>query len=101
MKITAVLEYKLKGERNNRPRRPLVFSGKVLVIFVYDKKGFIESKIQCFDINDFALSFDAECPPLLETFPADVSLMALCGGLWTRRVRESNQNGRSIEDCSQ
>jgi outer membrane protein assembly factor BamB len=80
MKIKAVLEYKLKGERNNRPRRPLVFSDKVYVIFVYDKKGFIESRIQCLDLNDFALSWEYIHPHVINNLvlTENGSLLASC-----------------------
>lgn len=58
MKISQTLEYKLKGERNNKPRRPIVSDGKLFVIFVYDKKGFTESKIQCLSCEDFTLIWE-------------------------------------------
>jgi outer membrane protein assembly factor BamB len=65
MKIKNVLEYKLKGERNNRPRRPLIISDKVFIIFVYDKKGFIESRIQCLDIADLSLKWEYTHPHVI------------------------------------
>lgn len=58
MNIRSVREYKLKGERNNRPRRPLVIDDKVFVIFVYDKKGFVQSRIQCLSTADFSLVWE-------------------------------------------
>lgn len=58
MKIKTLKEYKLKGERNNRPRQPLLVGDKVLLIFVYDKKGFVESRIQCLKAADFSLVWE-------------------------------------------
>jgi outer membrane protein assembly factor BamB len=80
MKIKNVVEYKLKGERNNRPRRPLIFSNKVFVIFVYDKKGFIESKIQCLNITDFALLWEYTHPHVINNLVLTKkgSLLASC-----------------------
>jgi len=80
MSTKAVLEYKLKGERNNRPRRPLQFSDKVFVIFVYNKKGFIESRIQCLDVNDFALIWEYTHPHVINNLvlTENGSLLASC-----------------------
>lgn len=47
MNIQINQTYQLKGERNNAPRQPLMVDGKLFLIFVYDKKGFTESRIQC------------------------------------------------------
>lgn len=58
MTIKQTLEYKLKGERNNLPRKPIVSGDKLFVIFVYDKKGFTESKIQCLSIDNFDLIWE-------------------------------------------
>lgn len=58
MNIKVVKEYKLKGERNNRPRQPLILSDRLFVIFVYDKKGFTESRIQCLKTEDFSLVWE-------------------------------------------
>ena len=65
MIIKHALEYKLKGERNNRPRIPLIFSDKVFVIFVYDKRGFTESKIQCLRITDFDFVWEYTHPHVI------------------------------------
>ncbi len=80
MRIKNILEYKLNGERNNRPRRPLIFSGYAFVIFVYDKKGFIESKIQCLNIIDFELIWDYTHPHVINNFVLtdNGSLVASC-----------------------
>lgn len=53
MNIRQTFEYKLKGERNNRPRKPIIFGDKLFVIFVYDKRGVTESRIQCLSTSDF------------------------------------------------
>ena len=58
MDIKTTKEYKLKGERNNKPRQPLVWSDKLYVIFVYDKKGFTESRIQCLSLDKFDLLWE-------------------------------------------
>ncbi|MES2647956.1 MAG: PQQ-binding-like beta-propeller repeat protein [Bacteroidota bacterium] len=80
MKIKTILEYNLKGERNNRPRKPVVFSGKVFVIFVYDKKGFIESKIQCLNITNFSLEWEYTHPHVINNLVLTEygSLVASC-----------------------
>lgn len=58
MDIKTTKEYKLKGERNNKPRQPLIWNDKLYVIFVYDKKGFIESRIQCLSLDKFDLLWE-------------------------------------------
>lgn len=58
MDIKTIKEYKLKGERNNKPRQPLIWNGKLYVIFVYDKKGFTESRIQCLSLDKFELLWE-------------------------------------------
>ena len=58
MKVRIINEYKLSGERNVRPRRPLIWNGKLYVIFVYDKRGFFESKIQCLALDTFSLLWE-------------------------------------------
>ena len=58
MEIRIIKEYKLKGERNNRPRQPLIWKDKLYVIFVYDKKGFTESSIQCLSLDKFELLWE-------------------------------------------
>lgn len=58
MNIKQRLEYKLNGARNNRPRKPIIFDGKLFVIFVYDKKGFIESRIQCLSNENFGVIWE-------------------------------------------
>lgn len=58
MDIRIIKEYKLKGERNNKPRQPLVWNDKLYVIFVYDKKGFAESRIQCLSLDKFELIWE-------------------------------------------
>jgi outer membrane protein assembly factor BamB len=58
MNIKVIKEYKLKGERNNRPRQPIIWGDKIYLIFVYDKKGFIESKIQCLNLESFELIWE-------------------------------------------
>lgn len=58
MDIKIVKEYKLKSERNNRPRQPLIWDDKLYVIFVYDKKGFTESRIQCLSLDKFNLIWE-------------------------------------------
>jgi outer membrane protein assembly factor BamB len=58
MNIKQTLEYKLRGERNNRPRKPIVLGDKLFVIFVYDKKGSTESRIQCLNIDNFNLIWE-------------------------------------------
>jgi outer membrane protein assembly factor BamB len=80
MKIKTVLEYKLKGERNNRPRRPILFSDKAFIIFVYDKKGFVESRIQCLDVKDFALAWEYAHPHVINNLvlTENGSLLASC-----------------------
>jgi len=58
MDLKIINEHHLKGERNNRPRRPLIWNDKLYVIFVYDKKGFTESRIQCVSIDQFELVWE-------------------------------------------
>ena len=58
MDIKTTKEYKLKGERNNKPRQPLIWNDKLYVIFVYDKKGFTESRIQCLSLDKFDLLWE-------------------------------------------
>ncbi|NJL15119.1 MAG: PQQ-binding-like beta-propeller repeat protein [Microscillaceae bacterium] len=58
MNINILKEYKLKGERNIKPRQPIVCGDKICLIFVYDKKGFVESKIQCLDVKSFDLIWE-------------------------------------------
>lgn len=58
MNIKLIKEYKLQGERNNRPRQPLIIENKIYLIFVYDKKGFVESRIQCLSLDNFELIWD-------------------------------------------
>lgn len=58
MDIKTTKEYKLKGERNNKPRQPLIWNDKLYVIFVYDKKGFTESRIQCLSLDKFNLLWE-------------------------------------------
>lgn len=58
MDIKTLKEYKLKGERNNKPRQPLIWKDKIYVVFVYDKKGFIESRIQCLSLDKFDLLWE-------------------------------------------
>lgn len=58
MDIKTIKEYKLKGERNNKPRQPLIWNDKLYVIFVYDKKGVTESRIQCLSLDKFDLIWE-------------------------------------------
>lgn len=58
MNINILKEYKLKGERNNRPRQPVIWGDKIYLIFVYDKKGFVESRIQCLQLSSFELIWE-------------------------------------------
>ena len=58
MDIKILKEYKLKSQRNNQPRQPIIFGDKIYLIFVYDKKGFVESKIQCLNIITFGLIWE-------------------------------------------
>lgn len=58
MNIKTIREYNLKGERNNKPRQPLIWNDKLYVIFVYDKKGFVESRIQCLSLDKFDLLWE-------------------------------------------
>jgi len=58
MKIKTLQEYRLKGERNNKPRQPIIWEDKLYVVFVYDKKGFVESKIQCLSLDKFELIWE-------------------------------------------
>ena len=80
MQINTILEYKLKGERNNRPRVPIIFTGKVFVIFVYDRKGFLESKIQCLSIDSFSLLWEYIHPHVINNLVVSEtgSLLASC-----------------------
>lgn len=58
MEIKVLKEYKLAGFRNNKPRKPLIFEDKIYIIFVYDKKSFVESKIQCLSLDNFDLIWE-------------------------------------------
>lgn len=80
MKIRTVLEYKLKGERNNRPGIPLIFSDKLFVIFVYDHKGLTESRIQCLNTTDFTLIWEYIHPHVINNHVLSEtgSLLASC-----------------------
>jgi outer membrane protein assembly factor BamB len=80
MKIKNILEYKLNGERNNRPGIPLISYDNVLVIFVYDKKGFTESKIQCLSIDSFSLRWEYVHPHVINNLVVSASgnLLASC-----------------------
>ena len=80
MKIKHALDYKLNGERNNRPRLPLLLSDKVFVIFVYDKKGFTESKIQCLNNADLSLKWEYTHPDVINNLVATSNngLLASC-----------------------
>lgn len=71
--------YQLKGERNNSPRQPLVVGDNVLVIFVYDKKGFTESRVQCLT-EDFSLVWEYQHPHVINNLilTSNNKLLASC-----------------------
>ncbi len=80
MEIKVIKEYKLKGERNNKPRQPIIFGDKIYLIFVYDKKGFIESRIQCLNIISFDLIWEFSQNHVINNIivSSDNTLIASC-----------------------
>ena len=80
MKIKSVLEYKLSGKRNNRPRKPLVFGDKVFVIFVYEKSLFPISSLQCLNAADFSLVWEYTHEDVINNLvlTANRTLLASC-----------------------
>jgi outer membrane protein assembly factor BamB len=53
MKISIANIFKLKNERNIMTRSVLCCGNKIIFGFLYDKKGFSDTKIFCFDKNTF------------------------------------------------
>ncbi len=51
-------EYKLPKERGVTSRKPFIYGSKLFVVFNYDKKGFFESKIVCFDVQTFEIKWE-------------------------------------------
>ncbi|HVG13257.1 MAG TPA: PQQ-binding-like beta-propeller repeat protein [Flavisolibacter sp.] len=80
MKLTKAAEYQLKGERNNRPRQPLLYGDRLLVVFVYDKKGLTESRIQCLSQQGFALLWEYTHPDVINNIvlSANNTVLASC-----------------------
>ncbi len=62
MKLRKQLEYKLKGERNISSRRPIVLGERLIAHFIYDKKGFTESRIVCLDRDSFKVLWEYKYP---------------------------------------
>lgn len=80
MDIKVVKEYKLKEERNNRPRQPIIWNDKIYLIFVYDKKGFTESKIQCLNLKSFELIWECQISHVMNNIliSSEKTLIAGC-----------------------
>lgn len=99
MKIKTILEYKLEGQRNNTPRQPIIFSDKLFVIFTYDKKGVIESKLQCLNPADFSLLWEYTYSHVL------INLIGLENGTLLTSCMKGEiicfniQNGNKIWEC--
>ena len=53
MKAKKLFEYKLKGERNISSRRPLLIGNRLFVSFIFDKSGFVASKVICLNTDSF------------------------------------------------
>jgi outer membrane protein assembly factor BamB len=53
MKVKKIMEYKLKEERNITSRHPLIIDDKLIVPFIFDKKGFVSSRIICLNKSNF------------------------------------------------
>ncbi|GAB1856112.1 hypothetical protein MHTCC0001_09470 [Flavobacteriaceae bacterium MHTCC 0001] len=62
MKAKKLLEYKLKGERNISSRKPLIIGERLFVVFIFDKKGFVASKIICLNKNNFDVQWEYDYP---------------------------------------
>lgn len=80
MDIKVIKEYKLKDERNNRPRRPVIWEDKIYLIFVYDKKGFTESRIQCLNLKSFELIWEFKISHVINDIliSSEKTLIASC-----------------------
>lgn len=103
--FTIKKEYKLKGERNISARKPLIYNNCIYVIFIYDKKGFIESRLQCLDLETFALKWEYTHNHVLNNIEISSSDKLLCGcmngevkcfnpssgeNIWNFKTEESN-----------
>lgn len=62
MKAQILLEFKLKGERNISSRKPLIMGELLFVPFIFDKKGFVASKIICLSKNSFEVVWEYDYP---------------------------------------
>lgn len=112
MGIKITKEYKLQGERNNKPRQPIVWNDKLYVIFVYDKKGFIESRIQCLSLEKFELLWECQLDHVINNILVsdNKTLIASCMNgsvvsfdldngqkMWSFKTTESNIGAVSNE----
>lgn len=113
MQIKVLKEYKLSGERNNCPRQPILWNNRLYVIFVYDKKGGVESKIQCLDLETFDLIWEYKHSHVINNILISTqnTLLASCMDgtvlcfdlknnqqLWSFKTEESNIGAISNED---
>lgn len=58
IKFKSKNEYKLKGERNISARKPLIYNNYLFVIFIYDKRGSTESRLQCLSKETLELKWE-------------------------------------------
>lgn len=97
MKAKKLLEFKLKGERNISSRKSLIIGEQVYVPFIFDKKGFVASKIICLNKNDFEVSWEYDYPfvinNILESTNGNILVCCMDG-----KLNELNlENGELIK----
>ncbi|UXX79185.1 PQQ-binding-like beta-propeller repeat protein [Reichenbachiella carrageenanivorans] len=85
MKASKLLEFKLKGERNISSRKPLIIGERIYVPFIFDKKGFVASKMVCLNKNDFEVKWEYDYPfvinNILESTNGNVLICCMDGKL--------------------
>lgn len=80
MPVKKTLEYKLKGERNISSRKPIIIGNRIFVPYIFDKKGFVASKLICLDKDTFDFYWEYDYPFVINNIIAstEYSLLICC-----------------------
>lgn len=96
MKAIKIHEYKLKGKRNISARQPLLVGNRLIVLFIYDEKGRVFSRVICFDAGTFDIEWEYDYDFVINNIvlsPQQSLLLACMDG----KIEELNlENGQLL-----
>lgn len=100
MKSKLHLEFKLKGERNISSRKPLYYEEKIYIAFVFDKKGFIASKVICLNASSFEFVWEIEHDFVINNLLVSNQKSILCCCMDGVILELNPNNGHQINSIS-